>query len=173
MTSTSIAPVFPGDPGTATDPAWAWEAFAEATVTGQPEAGQMGRTLVRAVRVRKPDRRKGSITVMLRLAAAVFLAAFLLGAVFPQLGAAAAHASAVTGTYAQDGAACSAVYHFHHEAALPVYAYPWRWAYDHAWHMAMSADPVERRDIHAYLSTGHGWSLVRLDCVADDWAAQT
>jgi hypothetical protein len=81
----------------------------------------------------------------------------------------------VTGTYAQDGAACSAVYRFRHvNATARLYADEglWQGAYRHAWHMAMSADPVERRDIHAYLRTGRGWSLVRLDCVADDWAAQ-
>jgi hypothetical protein len=152
--------------------------------------------LARRARHRKPNRRRGVIRAA--LGSFVIVAAVLASLT----GAAAAHrgpafygitpgqlsqaataletpgvmlTADVTGTYAQDGAACSAVYHFHHvDATARLYADEglWQGAYRHAWHAAMSADPFERRDIHAYLSTGRGWPLVRLDCVADDWAAQ-
>ena len=126
----------------------------------------------RGYRVRKPNRRRGSIAaVTVKRAVIVFLAAFFLGAVFPALGAVAAHAATVTATPAQEAAACSAAYHFHHVSTVPrLYADEalWRAAREHAWDAARHADPVLRRDIDTWINAERGWSLVRYDCNPDE-----
>jgi hypothetical protein len=94
------------------------------------------------------------------LVVASFTGAFTFGTV-------AAHAAAVQGS-AADVAACAAVLHFHHVAAVEygdeaVY----QAAYRHAWTLAGKADPGVRSDIRRYLATDHGWSWVADACMEE------
>lgn len=133
----------------------------------------MTRTTVakHAARVRKPNRRPGSVYVLtFKRAAVVFLAAFFLGAVVPQLAAPVAHAATVSATPAQEEAACAAVMHFHHANAAGwmdgTYREQREWnvAWLHAWHAANYADPQMRADIHKYLFTDTRWMAAYVDC---------
>lgn len=97
--TTSTIPVFPGDIGAALDHAGDWERFAEATLTHQPEAGPMGRELVRKAsphqgRHRKPNRRRAVIAK--GLGASLVIAA-IFGSVTLGMPASQAHASTVQG----------------------------------------------------------------------------
>jgi hypothetical protein len=95
-----------------------------------------------------------------RFAAVVALAVSAL-----TFGTLAAHAATVNGS-AADVAACAAVLHFHHVAAVEygreaVY----QAAYRRAWQLAGAADPGVRADVRRYLATDRGWSWVASDCV--------
>ena len=97
--TTSTIPVFPGDIGAALDHAGDWERFAEATLTHQPEAGPMGRELVRKAsphqaRHRKPNRRRSVIAKGMGACLAI---AAISGAVTLGTPASQAHAGTVRG----------------------------------------------------------------------------
>ena len=94
---------------------------------------------------------------------ASFTTAFTAGTI-------AASAATAIATPAQEAAACSAVYHYHHEAVTDyggAHVRATERAWYHAAHLALYADPEMHRDIRHYLFTGNGWSLVRSDCSPD------
>ena len=153
--------------------------------------------LAKRARHRKPNRRRSVITAVagsLLLAAAIF-ASIATAAVMPAHRAPAFYgmtpgqvsqvattlqapgyqlAAGVTGTPAQEAAACSAVYHFHHENATDyggVHARATERAWYHAWHLAGYADTMPgdsmRWNIRRYLQSGRGWSHVAHDCNPD------
>jgi hypothetical protein len=86
MTTTTVPPVFPGTIGDHLDQTGrSWELFADATLTHQPEAREMGRKLARSASHRKPNRRRSSIAKGITTA---LLIAAALGATAPRANAA-------------------------------------------------------------------------------------
>lgn len=167
MTSYTVTPAFPGD----------FAAYADQA----PD-------LTTAYRVRKPNRRKGSVTAIVSLLLAAILAVLALSGtrhaapafygltpgqvshVATALDRPAAHLDAYTATPAQEEAACAAVMHFHHANAAGWMdgtwgqQQAWQAAWHHAWHAAMHADPAMRADIHRYLFTDSHWMAAYIDC---------
>ena len=118
----------------------------------------------RNARVRKPNRRPGSVPSRLRhLAQAIvltFLVSFFLGALFPQLGSAAAHAATVTP--AAEAHACHEAVMF--ERASHVQGVSSQPAWHRAWDASGHADPDLKRAIRHYLDSGHGFAQVIYLC---------
>jgi len=111
------------------------------------------------------------VRTLTRRVAVAFTLGCTAGAILANLGVMPAHA-AVTVTPGQEAGACSAVYRMHHMDVLRdagrAQHGPWERAWLHAWHAAQYADPEMRRDIHRWLRTRRGWSLVRYDCNPDE-----
>lgn len=123
-----------------------------------------------AARVRKPNRRPGSVYVLtFKRAAAVFLAAFFIGAVFPPIAAPVAHASAISAGIADTAAnarACSDAEWLRHVDRTPLHTD--LQLLSQAWHdarrSAAHASPALGHAILRYLFTDRGYGRVVSDC---------
>jgi len=119
--------------------------------------------LARKARHRKPNRRRGSIAVVtFKRALLVFLVAFFLGAIFPQLDV-AAHAATVTPSSEAHACHLAVVLHEHRLQGAPIPAAAIR-AVKNA---ARNADRELGGDILRYVRTDRGWVAVVDACNPD------
>jgi len=114
-------------------------------------------------RIRKPNRRRGSIAILtFKRAAAVFLVAFFVGAFFPQLDV-AAHASTVTPASEAHACHLATVLHEHRLQGAPVPAS----AVAPVKSAARKADSELGGFILRYVRTDRGWVAVVGACNPD------